>query len=488
MQINQLVKLLEKEQLLRQIVNIDPHSSQEISDLTFDSRAVTDATVFFVKGQNFRTEFLLQALTQGAILVVSENRYDLVDCPQLLVSDIRRAMALAAREFFNYAYKAFKLIGITGTKGKTTTSYYIKNVLDEYLSYSSALISTIEVDTGKRKEEAHLTTPEAIELHRLFREVADCGLGFLTMEVTSQAYKTQRAYGIEFDTGLFLNIAEDHISPEEHEDFADYLQCKLEFIRNCRQVVINYETACFPEVRQAAENAEVIITYGSAANKGAVDYYVDNIAKVGDFWHFTVYGLDYQLNLQTKIAGRFNIENALAAIVTCRLYGIDDACIQRGIAKTEVSGRMNVFEKAGITVIVDYAHNQLSFTKLYESLELDYPGSKIITVAGGPGGKAYNRRRELGEIAGSYCQFMYLTAEDPQFEAATAICQEIATYLSIPYEIIIDRKQAIETAISKAQPGDVVVILGKGEEQYQKVKGEFVAYESDLEIARELMK
>ena len=185
--------------------------------------------------------------------------------------------------------------------------------------------------------------------------------------------------------------------------------------------------------------------------------------------------------------GRFNVENALASIVISHIHGVPDNIIEKGLLKTEVQGRMNVFTKNNVTVIVDYAHNKLSFTKLYESLKADYPQRRIISVGGGPGGKAYARRKDFGQIVGSNSDFVYLTAEDPQFEAVKSICEEIASYTKCPYEIIEDRKMAIEKAIGQANPGDVIVLLAKGEETYQKVKGVFVPYESDLVIAKQLL-
>ena len=170
--------------------------------------------------------------------------------------------------------------------------------------------------------------------------------------------------------------------------------------------------------------------------------------------------------------------------------GVDDESIREGLLKNEVQGRMNLFEKDGITVLVDYAHNYLSFKKLYESLKADYPGRRIVVVVGCPGGKAYLRRRDIGTLSGENADYLYLTAEDPQFEDVREICEEIASFVkpyNKPYEIIEDRAQAVEKAILTAQPGDVIVLAAKGEEVYQKVRGEYVYYESDLAIAKRFL-
>ncbi len=207
---------------------------------------------------------------------------------------------------------------------------------------------------------------------------------------------------------------------------------------------------------------------------------------------FVVHGKDgYEKALKISMAGRFNVENALAAFCAAKALGVDDKSIEEGLFTSEVKGRMNLFEKDGVTVIVDYAHNHLSFSKLYESLKLDYPGRRIVVVVGAPGGKNFHRRREIAQLSGQYADYMILTAEDPGFENVTDICKDIASYLEpygTPYEIIEDRAAAVEKSILQAQKGDVIILAAKGEEVYQKVRGGFEPYESDLAIAQRCMK
>jgi len=458
----------------------------EITDITYNSKACTKNSAFFVKGVNFKEEYVQDAANNGAVLVISEKEYNVNGVNMAIVNNVRMAMALVAKEFFGNSFNKINLVGLTGTKGKTTTTYFIKNIFDEFLESESGVISTVETYTGKRREESHLTTPEAIELQRYLKEMVDSGIKFATMEVASQAYKVDRVVGMTFDTGLFLNISEDHISEAEHPNFNDYFDCKLQFVRNCRTVIINRETDFFETVRDNAASAERIITYGTEKSRLTADYYVDNVEKQDKGFKFVVHNGENSKEYKISIAGRFNVENALAAIVVAKSYNIPDEYIERGLMKTEVQGRMNVYEKDGVTVIVDYAHNKLSFTKFFEALKLDYPGRRIITVAGGPGGKAYARRKDLGEIAGDASDYMYLTEEDPQFEETVDICRDIATYVKCPYEIIESRKEAVETAIKNAKPGDVVALLAKGEEDYIKIRGTFVPYESDVKIVKRL--
>ena len=467
-------------------IEADCKAGREIAYISYDSRKVQAETLFFCKGQNYKTEYLEQAVQDGAVCYVSEIKYD-TDADYILVSDIQKAMAVIAAAFYGYAFRDLETIGITGTKGKTTVSCFIQNILDEHMQSRTALISTINTYTGVTDELSQLTTPEAVDLQRLFFEAKESGCKYLTMEVSSQGYKKDRVYGVEFKTGIFLNIGEDHISKLEHPDFADYLHCKMQLVKNSRRVILNKNTDYYDEIYAACADKEVI-TYGT---DDSADYYYDRVEKLTCGFGFDAVGRDgsYRERFEIHIPGRFNIENALVSIVLAKTLGVSDESIRSGLIVTVVKGRMNVFEKNGVTVIVDYAHNKLSYSKLYESLKLDYPNRRIVSVGGCVGGKAFNRRQEFGEIVGGNSDYIYLTAVDPQFEDITHICEDSARYIPADtgYEIVPDRKTAIGKAISEARSGDVVVLIGKGEEEYQKINGVSVKYESDLAIARNLM-
>ena len=489
----QILDVLEKEHLLveHNIENLDA----EIDFISHDSRNIINNTLFFCKGEGFKEEYLWDAVKKGAVCYEAEKKYDLngLDCKYIIVSDILHAIALIAPLYYNYAYKNLEIIGMTGTKGKTTVAYFIKNIMDEFAQSETALISTVETYTGKRREQSHISTPEPCDLQQYFHEMYQSGIKYLTMEVTSQAYKRDRVKNIKFNNGIFLNISEDHIGPGEHDDFEDYLNCKSEFMRNCSNIVINAETDCFEHVLEAAKSSETlrqITLYGSEKSKGKCDYYYSDLKKEDGVLTFTVKNdkIDYCERFAIKTYGIFNVENATAAIAMCRTIGVDCESIRRGLLKTEVPGRMTVFEHNGVTVIVDYAHNLLSFTKLYESLRADYPGNKIISVGGAPGGKSYKRRKDFADVVGKHSDYIYLTAEDPQFEDITKICEDIADYMpGAACEIVPDRAEAVTKAIKSAKSGDVVALLAKGEEEYQKVNGKWEFYESDLKIARRVL-
>lgn len=500
--IKQAVELLEQDGLLVGYDCPPQLLEHRFSHLSYSSADVTPDTFFICKGATFKEEYLRDAIAKGAGVYLAQSLYEGVDCPHILVSDIRKAMSLVSIAFYQKAYRNFRVVGLTGTKGKTTTTYFMKNILDAFCrrnpqlcaAQKSAVLSTVEVDTGIEHHEAHLTTPESPDLQRYFAQTRDSGLPFLTMEVSSQAYKLSRVYGMDFDIGMFLNIGEDHIGPLEHTDFEDYFSCKLQLMEHCRTAIVNREMDHAQRVLEHARaHAQRVLTFGKLETADLDDddcWILRDIQKEEQGFTFTTsHGLA-QDSWRIRMAGRFNVENALAAILAAKALGVDDQSIREGLLQNEVQGRMNLFEKDGVTVLVDYAHNFLSFQKLYESLKADYPGQRIVVVVGCPGGKAQLRRRDIGTLSGQNADYLYLTAEDPQFEDVRSICEEIASFVKpygIPYEIIEDRAQAVEKAITTAQKGDVIVLAAKGEEVYQKVRGEYVYYESDLAIAKRLL-
>lgn len=482
----ELIDLLEKEVGVLKTSVYHNKKEEKITDITYNSKDCTSGAAFFVKGVNFKPEYVIDAINNGASLVIAEKEYDTDSAGLVVVKDIRRAMVVVAEVFFDKAYEKIKMIGLTGTKGKTTTATYIHNILNEYMKKRTALLSTVETYTGSRCEESHLSTPEAIELQRYIKEAVDNDLGYVTMEVSSQACKTDRILNMQYDFGIFLNISEDHISPAEHPNFTDYLKCKLEFIKKCKTVVINKESDRFEAILEAAKDARRIITYGSERCKDCVDYYFCNLRRESGFLVFDVIQNAAKETYRTRMFGDFNVENATAAIITAKEMGIPIEFIKSGIELTTVSGRMNLFEKDGKTIIVDYAHNKLSFDKLFEAIKKDYPESEITSVFGAPGGKAYGRRKDMAEVASKYCAKIYLTADDPQFESVKDICNEMITFITCDYEVIEDREKAIEKAFSEMEENGVLCLLAKGEDKYQQVRGRLEEYISDVGMAKKL--
>ena len=252
--------------------------------------------------------------------------------------------------------------------------------------------------------------------------------------------------------------------------------------------MINKNTDHFEEIINSVKDKNIVL-FGT---DDTADYYIQDIKRKENGFLFLVKNdkIGYSNKFEIKMQGRFNLENALAAIAVSKMLNIDDESIQKGLLKIKVPGRMMVYEKNGRTVIIDYAHNALSFKKLYESIKLDYPNRKIISVGGAVGGKAFNRREDFGKIVGENSDYIYLTTDDPQFEKVRDICNEIGRYINdkTKYKIIINRKKAIISAIKKSEKGDVIVLLSKGTDNYQRIKNKEVPYESDVKIVEDLIK
>ncbi|GAB2025726.1 UDP-N-acetylmuramoyl-L-alanyl-D-glutamate--L-lysi ne ligase [Lactovum odontotermitis] len=487
-----ILQILKKNDLLSESRIENPEA--EVRNISYNSSEVTADTLFFVKGVHFKEEYLVQALAAGASAYVAEQKYAL-DADYILVSDIRLAISILAPIFFENPADDLDLIGITGTKGKTTVAYFLKNILDAASGTETGLMGTEETITGISHVGSHNTTPEPIDLQNFLDEAREVQLPYFTMEVTSQAYKVGRVRGITFDHGIWLNIAEDHISPAEHPDFEDYISCKLQLMLHSREVLINRGTDHFERVLKTAASSELqpaISLYGAENFRDEVDYYYCNLGKDGALQTFTVKSgrTGYSEDFAIRTVGLFNVENATAAVAQAKLLNIPDVAIRSGLLKTVIPGRMNIMEKDGITFVVDYAHNFMSFSALFKSIRQDYPDNKIIAVGGAPGEKAYQRRKDFADVVSQYADYIYITAEDPQFESVREISEEIASFLpeNTRYEIIEDREAAIRAAYASAQPGDVIVLLAKGTEAFQKVCGKWAPYPSDVVLAQELLK
>lgn len=463
-----------------------------VKNMTYDSKRPVEGGIFICKGQNFKKEYLQDAVMRGAVCYVSENDYELEgQVPYILVKDIRKAMPILGNFFYGEPSKELSLIGITGTKGKTTTAHYIQAIFNEYLDDCGekgiGLFSSVTTYDGVEKTPSLMTTPESLELQRHFRNAADSGLRYVAMEVSSQALKYHRVDNLTYDVGVFLHISEDHISPCEHEDFEDYFSSKLSIFKQTKTACVNTDSANADRIVKAARLAHETVTFGTTGNP---DIYGYNIQTHNGQISFHVKCDRFNKTFRLAMHGLFNIENALAAIATAYVYKIPVKYMVAGLANVKVDGRMEQYtcEEERITAIVDYAHNRLSFERLFDSVLIEYPGYKIVSVFGCPGGKAYNRRRDLGLIAGLFSKQVYLVADDPGTENARAIADEIGKYMDIvgcPYEFVDDRGEAIRRAIAEADENTVVLVLGKGNEGHQKYGDLTYPYPSDSEFVKQ---
>ncbi len=466
----------------------------KIGHLSYNSQDIKENTLLICKGAHFKVDYLKDALKNGVCCYVSQEKYD-VDADYILVSDIRRAMGILVNIFHDNVWQKLNLVGITGTKGKSTTAYFVKYILDEYLKSQNkrptGIISSIDTYDGVENFESHLTTPEPLDLHRHFQNAHDSETDYVTMEVSSQALKYGRVYGVEFGVGCYLNIGEDHISDIEHPDFDDYFNSKLLLFKQSRVACVCLDSLRKDEVLKAAENSQRVITF-SVEDKSA-DIYAYNIQKTGNDTTFMVHTKDFDSEFVLTIPGLFNIQNALAAIAICMALDIPEHFMYVGLMKARSSGRMEIYQNADnqVIVIVDYAHNKLSFENLYQSVLKEFPNRKIYTVFGCPGKKAFQRRHDLGVLSGQYSDKVFITEEDHGEEPLMDICEEIATHIESvngEYEIVLDRGEAIKKAIFETDQQSIVLVTGKGNETRQKRGTEYVPCMSDVEYTLKFLK
>ena len=483
----------------------DPETS--VCGMTVDSREVVPGNLFVCKGAGFNPRYLASAVEQGATAYLCDTAADLAaleaaapGTPHLVASDVRRAMALVAPEVYDHPERHLRIVGITGTKGKSTTAYMLKSILDA-AGMEPSILGSIETDDGIEHYESHNTTPEAPELWRHLRNSVDAGRSLMVMEVSSQGLKYDRVLGLPLDIAVFLNIGRDHISGIEHPDFEDYFTSKLRIFEQCETAVVNLGSEQAERVLEAARAARRIVTLSTREDVPA-DLQARGIVPMPTGCSFDVLdhsvhdeeSCDAPTHIDLGIPGLFNVENALAAIACARLLGVDDAAIAAGLAHLRVPGRMEVVASPDrrVVAIIDYAHNELSYQALFSSVEQEYPGRRIIAVFGAPGDKAVERRASLPRVAGRYADLLIYTEEDPAHERVEDICAELAanTPAGVEHRIICDREEAVAAAIRDAYEYDgesVVLLLAKGDETRQHRGDEYPEVKSDLALARELI-
>ena len=464
--------------------------------VTYDSREAVKDTLFICKGLRFNQDYLKAAIAKGCFCYVSELAYDCAEgTSYIIVNDIRRAIGVLANAYFNDIWKNLHTVGLTGTKGKSTTAFFIRYIFDEYLKANgkpaSGILSSIDNYDGVYTEESHLTTPETLTLHRHFENMVDSGIEYMVMEVSSQALKYHRSYGVNFEVGCFLNISEDHISDIEHKDYEDYFTSKLRLFHQCRTMLVNHDCDEQERLAEEAKKAHVKTLYFGTDK--SCDFYGHGIRILKKGIEFKCRTDSFDETFRISLPGGFNVENALAAIGVAYVLNIPLEYIKKGLAKAKAPGRMEVFEsrKLGIVAVVDYAHNSMSFKTLFKAMRREYPNKKISIVFGCPGNKAVTRRRELGEIAGEYADMVYLTEEDYAEENIADICAEIEKHVKAkgcPYKIIYDRKEAIRQAVEDADGDCIILITGKGRETRMKRGTEYIDTPSDVDYITEFFK
>lgn len=455
----------------------------EITQLANDSRRVTEGSVFVcisgavVDGH----EFVQDVVDKGAIAVIVEKE---VDAPKnvtvIKVENTRYALALASAAYFGYPAEELKVIGITGTKGKTTTTYMVKSIL-EGVGHKVGLIGTIEAIIGDEVIPAKNTTPESFTIHEYFRKMVDAGCDSVVMEVSSQGLMLHRTAGIPFEIGIFTNLGEDHIGPNEHKDFDDYKRCKGLLFKQCKIGIANVDDIHFSDVFKEATCKVETFGFSDKANLRAND--VKLISEPGHLGvAYRASGL-MNFDVEVDIPGTFSVYNSLTAIAVCRHFGVGASQIASALRDAKVKGRIEMVKVSeDFTLMIDYAHNAMSLESLLTTLK-EYHPKRLVCLFGCGGNRAKARRFEMGEVSGKLADLTIITSDNPRFEEPQDIINDIKTGISKTagkYVEIIDRKEAIRYAIEQAEVGDVIVLAGKGHEDYQEIKG--VKYDMDERV------
>ncbi len=462
--------------------------------ISYNSKAVDSNTLFFCKGETFKVDYLKEAVDRGAAFYVSENIYEDVDATAIIVNDIRVVMAEIAKAFYINPDERIKVIGITGTKGKTTTAYLLKSILETHQPNKTAIISTIEIILdGKTPIRASLTTPEAMDLFKMIATAVDNGMEYLVMEVSSQAYKMNRVHGLRFDVGAFLNISPDHIGPNEHPTLEDYFYCKSRLMANSDVAILNTALDHLNYLTDVSEEANnKVITYG--ADRASEYSYIreDNTPKQFEIIENTTDSLELSGQYSISMLGSFNKENAVCAAIAAKVVGADLEAIQTGIKDTRVEGRMEHFTYGSNEIYVDFAHNYISLKNLFDYVRDEHPQHDLTIILGAPGNKGVSRRKDMGEVLSLYEGKVILTEDDPNFESVRDISQEIAAAIDGPIQIEFndDREQAIHSVLNQLQKEgkQVIVLAAKGSDTYMLRQGKKEDYIGDHGLVEEFLK
>ncbi len=453
---------------------------QEVTGIQYDSRKTFEAGCAFVclTGANFDAHhYIPQAIDKGAKVLIVEKDVPVYQGSTIIrVENTRHALAVLSAAFFDYPAKKLTLIGITGTKGKTTTAWMIRKLLEK-AGKKTGIIGTLgafyKTENGEVKVETKNSTPESYELHSLFDQMCRAGCTHVVMEVSSQAFMTWRVCGIRFQYGLFTNLSPDHIGEGEHKDFAEYLYYKSQMFQ-CSDIGIgNADDAHFAEVSKES-TCDRLYTFGCGEG---VDLRAEQISCLREPGFI---GIDCRMSgacdMDVRIGcmGRFNAYNAMAAIMTAKLLDVSDQVIAEVMYTMAVRGRVEpVHVSDHVQLLIDYAHNAVSAESLLTTI-LEYKPKRLICVFGAGGNRSKLRRYDMGEIAGKYADLSILTADNPRFEEVEDIIDDIVVGMERShgrYIRISDRREAIRYSIEHAEDGDIIALFGKGHEDYQEIRG-----------------
>ena len=446
----------------------------EVSDIVYDSRKVKPDCLFVcLRGSaSDGHRYAADAARAGACVIVAEEPVEAPGAQVLLTGDTKTALALLSAAFFgNPAERELKVIGITGTKGKTTTAYMVHSIL-ESAGHKAGVMGTIGVLIGDEVTALENTTPASYEVQKHLRRMADAGCEYCVMEASSIGLKDQRVAGIPFEVGVFTNFSEDHIGGVEHRDMQEYLESKAKLFSMCKTGVVNLDDDNVEGILKGHTCKVKTYGFGQAAQlRGADCRHLTRPGFLGIA--FEVAG-ELAFTAEVGIPGRFNAYNALAAIACCHVLGIPVEAMKQGVSRVKVKGRVEPVPVPGnYTLLLDYAHNAVSMENLLVTLR-EYEPKRLICMFGAGGNRPKVRRYEMGEMSGRLADLSVLTADNSRFENVLDIIEDIKTgihktagkYVEIP-----DRREAIRWCLEHAQDGDIIVLAGTGHEDYQEIEG-----------------
>lgn len=459
--------------------------NREVVDIIYDSRKVVPDCMFVcIPGAKVDGHiYVKDAVGAGASVILVEREIELpagADVTVIRVEDTRYAMAFISASYFDYPARQMKIIGITGTKGKTTTTYLVKSILEQ-AGRHVGLIGTIEVIIGDTHIHAENTTPQSYLIQKYFRQMADAGCDTVVMEVSSQGLMLHRTQGFVFDFGIFTNLEPDHIGENEHKDFEDYMRCKGLLFQQCRVGIVNHDDEHWEAVTKGCTCK--LETYGidAPADLWAKDIvFLNEAGTLGMRFH--VKGmLDFPVEISSP--GKFNVYNALTAIAICRHFGVREENIRTALLLAKVKGRTEMVKVSDdFTLMIDYAHNAMALKSLLATMRA-YQPKRLVCLFGCGGNRAKSRRYEMGEVSGSMADLTIITSDNPRCEDPQDIIDDIKIGIGKTtgkYVEICDRKEAIAYAINHGEPGDIIVLAGKGHEDYQEING--VKYPMDERV------
>ena len=452
-----------------------------VKEIKNNSKTVEENDMFVaIKGfDDDGHKHIKEAIENGAkVILAEEDKIDkniIKEIPEdivlILTKDTRYALAIVACNFYKNPSKNMKLIGVTGTKGKTTTTYMIRDILEKH-GIKVGLIGTVASYVGDRKiADNENTTPESLKLQEIFSKMLEEKCEAVVMEVSSQSLKLERVAGCDFDIGVFTNFAEDHISSKEHPDMEDYFNSKVKLFKMCKKGFINADDVYSIMLPKLVPECQ-FTSYG-------IDNHCDLLAKditvTNQYADFKVKIGDKNERVKVSIPGRFSVYNSLAAIAVAMQFGCNSEEIKGALENIRVPGRSELVDnKLGLTIMIDYAHTPESLEKILSAVKI-YTKGRVISVFGCGGDRDKNKRPMMGEVSGRVADYTIITSDNPRTENPEEIVKDIEEGIKKTngkYECIVDRKEAIRKAIKMANKRDMIVLAGKGHEQYQEINKE----------------